>query len=109
MIMLKHITCGVNNSQTNKNRASHNAHLSHLISSGKQHNYTLYINYHKWTRNIKNNILLLQDIHMVSEKHGEKKMRTSYYSTHSHAVMIHIPVLRLIFLKGSSHFLKISP
>ena len=41
------------------------------MSSGK-HNYTLYINYHKWTRNRKNNILLLQDVHMVSEKHGEK-------------------------------------
>ena len=54
-------------SQTNKNGASHNAHLSHLISSGKQHNYTLYINYHELTRNIKNNILL-QDIYRVSEK-----------------------------------------
>ena len=42
-----------------------------LISSGKQHNYTLYINYHKWTRNIKNNISL-QNIYRVSEKHREK-------------------------------------
>ena len=46
--------------------------MSHLITSGKQHNYRLYINYHKWTRNIKNNILLLQGF----RKHSEKTMRT---------------------------------
>ena len=62
--------------QQKKNRASHDAHLSHLISSVKQHNYTLHINYQNWTRNIKNNILLLQDIHRVSEKHSEKMMTT---------------------------------
>ena len=43
-----------------------------LVSSGKQRNYTPYINYHKWAQNIKNNTLLLQDIQRFSEKHSEK-------------------------------------
>ena len=55
------------------------------MSSGKQHNYTLYINYHKWTQNIKNDILSLQDIYRVSEEHSEK-MGT--------------------FLQGYRHFIK---